>query len=204
MPPLEFAITAYQTHVDALRGSRRTGRAHTEAHTRRREPGGARYRRNYRHRYFCAYRPRGRAIRRPRRCLLLYPGCRWLRLCRLVLRGVCLDDSRRRLCLHIRVRNSRRNFRMDYRLGFVPGICLWRSHRLFRMERVRAESRAGFWPAPAAGTGRRSGIDFCAFQRPLGVTRARRGQAQSTRHRSGHAAAAPRNVQPDRIPASCW
>ena len=59
-----------------------------------------------------------------------------LRLCRPVLRGVCLHDSDCRQRLHLRLRDHGRAGGLDHRMGAGAGIRVRRGHRRRGLERL--------------------------------------------------------------------
>ena len=76
-----------------------------------------------RDREFPAHRQHGRSAharpsaRRAIDCDFVFPGGDRLQFCRIVLRRTGLDDPDRRQRLHLLLRNARRNFCLDHRLG---------------------------------------------------------------------------------------
>ena len=113
-----------QDEVDRAAGRRRRARGQRpQAHAHGDGPDAARDRRHHRHRHLRPHRngssESGRAGDRPR----LRRGGAGLRLRGALLRRIRGDDSDFRQRLHLCLRNPRRDFRVDDRLGPDPRIC---------------------------------------------------------------------------------
>ena len=96
---------------------------------------GARNRRDHRRRHFRAHRHGRRQCRGAGGDGFVPSVGNRLRLCRFVLRRTRLADSRVGQHLHLYLRDARRDFRLDHRLG--SGARIWRRRRDGRRRLVR-------------------------------------------------------------------
>ena len=135
------------------------------------QPHGARDRLHHRRRHLRSHRHRGGALRGAGHHAVLRDRRHRLRLCRPLLRRACRAAAGRRQHLHLYLRDARRDFRLDHRLGPHPRIRhgrLDRGGRLVGLHRVAVAQFRHHYPAPI----RRRALDG--------------GQAAGWNHGRGH------------------
>ena len=139
-----LGLESAEDEVDRAARRRRRARQAPEAHADRVRPHPARHRRDHRHRHLRAHRHGGREPGRARDHALVHAGRARLRVRRAVLRGVRVDDPDRRQRLHLRLRDARRDRRVDDRLGPDPRVRGRLDDRRDRLERLLPALLAGF------------------------------------------------------------
>ena len=144
------------------------------------EPRRPRHRRRHRRRHLHHHRHRRRALRGSVDRAFLHPRGPRVRSRRAVLRRVRDAHPGRGIRLYLRLRDARRDLRLDHRLGLDPGVRLQRGDRRLRMERQRGEPSPGLRDPPSPALHRHSRArSWCSFR--IGGSRSSRSGRRSLR-----------------------
>ncbi len=146
-----------QDQVD--RGSRRRRRTWRQGPSAQPDcvgPDASRYRSHHWHRHFRAHRHSRSQSGRPGNHDVVSGRGPRVRVRGALLRGIRIDDSDRRLRLHLRVCDARRTGRVDDRLGLDPRVCGRIDDRGDRLERLHAATARGIRRDASAGDRRRA------------------------------------------------